>query len=272
MHRFGGTMISLAGAMTDHSDDDGSSRDSQPSFMTTVRLVSGRLPGSAPASAQASQEAGPRPWDRIRLSTPARSAIQMAAAAAVAATAGSALSERRVYWALIAVFVVFLGVNNTREQVAKALFRSLGTLVSVVLGSVLAVIVGTHGNWAIAVVLLALLLGFYFLQINYAFFAVGLTVAFPRSIHSWANSATDCCSCAWRRPSSAPRQPRSPCWSSASDPADRGERSPSARPLDPCRVPPSAACTHPRRADSPRVSGHRCRRAGRRPAWVSLGR
>jgi Fusaric acid resistance protein-like len=177
LHRFAGTMTSLTDAMTDRGDDDGSAGDSGPGSTTPVKLTSGRLPGSAPASAQASAEAGPRRGDRIRLSAPTRGVIQMAVAAAVAAAAGSAVSERRVYWALIAVLVIFIGVNNTREQVSKALHRAAGTLVGVVLGSVLARAVGSHTDWTVAVVLSAFLLGFYFLPVNYAFFVVGLTVA-----------------------------------------------------------------------------------------------
>lgn len=177
LHRFAGTMTSLIGAMTDCSDDYGSVYDSDAAFTTPIELVSGRLPGSAPASAQASAEAGPRRGARIRLAAPTRGFIQMAVAAAVAAAAGSAVSERRVYWALIAVMVIFIGVNNTREQVGKALLRAAGTLVGIVLGSILAQVVGAHSGWAIVVVLGAFLLGFYCLQINYAFFVVGLTVA-----------------------------------------------------------------------------------------------
>lgn len=95
LHRLAGTMTSLTDAMTDRSDHYGSAGDADPEFTTPVELVSGRLPGSAPASAQASAEAGPRRGDRIRLPAPTRGVIQMAAAAAVAALVGSAVSERR---------------------------------------------------------------------------------------------------------------------------------------------------------------------------------
>jgi uncharacterized membrane protein YgaE (UPF0421/DUF939 family) len=121
----------------------------------------------------------PLPGRRNAIHLPAdiRRIVQTAVAAAAAVAAGAAVSERRVYWALIAVLVIFIGANNSREQVGKALQRATGTLAGVGVGSLLAPVTGPHAGWAIAVVLGAFFFGFYFLQINYTFFVAGLTVA-----------------------------------------------------------------------------------------------
>jgi uncharacterized membrane protein YccC len=101
----------------------------------------------------------------------------MAVAVAAAVIFGDLLSGPRFFWAVITVFVIFTGTNNSGEQSIKAVFRGAGTAVGFVLGSLLAHVAGhDHPYWALAVILLTLFLSFYLNRINYAVSAVGITV------------------------------------------------------------------------------------------------
>jgi uncharacterized membrane protein YccC len=181
LHRFAGTVLTLADALTDwvaagRSDQQ---RGDQASFTSAVQLAGGWLLGSAVVSAKASMESGPNPCRRrswIPLTPHARAAIQITVAAAAAIAAGDALSGPRFYWALITVYVAFMGANNVGEQINRAAFRLGGTLLGIVLGSLLAHAVGHHTNWAIALILGSLFLGLYLMRINYTFMAVAVTV------------------------------------------------------------------------------------------------
>jgi hypothetical protein len=146
-------------------------------FVTQVATFGGWLPGSAfIAGAASAERGGARLRERVRLAPYARTAIQMAVAISGAIIAGDALSGRRFYWAVIAVFVTFMGANTAGEQVRKSMFRIAGTFVGVIVGSVLAHLVGDRVGPQIAVVLISLFLGLYLFRINYAFMTIGITV------------------------------------------------------------------------------------------------
>ena len=70
---------------------------------------------------------------RLRLDPPAQTAIRVAVAVAVASALGSIVSERRFYWAVLAVFVTFMGTNTSGEQFIKAIHRVAGTIAEVVI-------------------------------------------------------------------------------------------------------------------------------------------
>jgi uncharacterized membrane protein YccC len=99
----------------------------------------------------------------------------MAVAIAAAAALGSVLSERRFYWAVIAVFVAFMGAFTSGEQVIKAFNRVLGTVVGILLGSLLAHAVG-DSTWSVLVIVLALGIGVYVIRVSYALMVIGVTV------------------------------------------------------------------------------------------------
>jgi hypothetical protein len=146
-------------------------------FTTQVTTFGGWLPGSAFIAGAASAERGGTGLiERIRLAPYARTAIQMAVAISGAILAGQALSERRFYWAVIAVFVTFMGANTAGEQVRKSVFRIAGTFVGVIIGSLLAHLTGNQVGLQIAVVLISLFLGLYLFRVNYAFMTIGITV------------------------------------------------------------------------------------------------
>ena len=178
-HRFAGSVIRLADALGDwlEAGSQDASGGEETAFRPASHLHNGWLRGSAQASAQASAEAGPHFWDKIRMPTYARAAIQMTVGIAAAIAAGDALSGTRFYWAVLAVFVSMSGTNNAGEQIRKALFRAVGTLVGVIVGIALAHAVGHHTNWTLTVILVATFLGFYLTRISYAYFVVGLVVS-----------------------------------------------------------------------------------------------
>jgi uncharacterized membrane protein YccC len=174
-HRFATSVLALTDAMTEWlaiGSTEGASGDFQPS----VVLFGGWLPGSTQVSAAASRESGTRRGDRIRLAPYTRTAIQMGIAVGAAIALGDVVSGRRFYWAVIAAFVTFMGVNNSAEQARKALVRVVGTVVGIGVGSLVVDAVGHHTYWSIAVILFSLFLGLYLVRISYAFMVIGITV------------------------------------------------------------------------------------------------
>ena len=146
-------------------------------FRPQVTTFGGWLPGSAFIAGAASQERGGAGWlERFRLAPYARIAIQVGIAVGGAILAGDAMSGRRFYWAVIAAFITFMGANTAGEQIRKSLFRVLGTLVGVVIGSLLASAVGDVVWLQIVVVLVALFAGLYLFRINYTFMTIAITV------------------------------------------------------------------------------------------------
>jgi hypothetical protein len=54
--------------------------------------------------------------------------LALRVAVAVASALGSLVNESRFYFAVIAVFVTFMGTNTSGEQVTKAIHRVAGTI------------------------------------------------------------------------------------------------------------------------------------------------
>jgi uncharacterized membrane protein YgaE (UPF0421/DUF939 family) len=177
-HRFAESVIAFAdgleGWMATVTRRDG--EPAEVAFQPTVRLFAGWLPGSAPVSAAASLEAGSHPLDRIRMAPYTRAAIQMGVAVGAAISVGVVISGYRFYWAVIAAFVTMMGTNNRGEQIRKALFRAIGTLVGIAAGSGIVDLVGGHTNYSIAVILVALFIGLYLQRINYTFMVIAVTI------------------------------------------------------------------------------------------------
>ncbi|MEV4420318.1 FUSC family protein [Patulibacter sp. NPDC049589] len=147
-------------------------------FESAVTLIFGDLPGSALVGAQAAAppEGRRSVARRLRLDPPAQLAIRVTLAVGAAAAVGSILSERRFYWAVIAVFIAFMGANTSGEQITKGINRVMGTVLGILVGSVLAHLVG-HSGWAVVVIVVALGFGIYVMKVSYALWVVGITVA-----------------------------------------------------------------------------------------------
>ena len=157
--------------------DTGRADTGNGEFQPQVATFGGWLPGSAFIAGAASQERGGNGLiERIRLAPYARIAIQMGIAVGAAIIVGDAISGRRFYWAVIAAFITFMGANTAGEQLRKSVFRVAGTVVGVIVGSVLAHLVGDVVWLQIVVIMVSLFLGLYLFRVNYAFMVVGITV------------------------------------------------------------------------------------------------
>ena len=180
LHRFATSVTDLGTALrafrlypASQPPDDTAGEEFQPQVAT----FGGWLPGSAAVAGAASLERGGSGLiERIRMAPYARIAIQMGIAVSAAIIAGDAVSGRRFYWAVIAAFVTFMGAHTAGEQMRKSLFRVLGTFVGVIVGALLAHLVGDVVWAQIVVVMVSLFLGLYLFRINYAFMVAGITV------------------------------------------------------------------------------------------------
>ncbi|TAN24787.1 MAG: FUSC family protein [Actinomycetota bacterium] len=155
-----------------------SKKDLPAKVRHTSSLRTGHLPGSAVVSASASNE----PWDHetgsyIGLTPEVRSAIQITIATAAATWIGYFVDPQRYYWASLSAFLCFIGVNNAGEQVRKGLYRFLGTVLGVAIGSALAKAFGLNSTLDAITVLVAMFFGVYLSKVNYSFLAMGVTVA-----------------------------------------------------------------------------------------------
>jgi len=183
LHRFATSVTEFSVALhafrlypDSHAEDDAPAE-----FQTQVATLGGWLPGSSFIAGAASKErGGPRLIDRIRMAPYARYAIQVGIAAGTAIALGDVLSGRRFYWALIAAFITFMGTNTAGEQVRKSAFRIAGTFAGVMVGSVLAQLIGDRVELQIVVVLASLFLGLYLSRVNYAFMTIAMTVIFSQ--------------------------------------------------------------------------------------------
>jgi uncharacterized membrane protein YgaE (UPF0421/DUF939 family) len=151
--------------------------DEPETFTSAVTLQAGWLPGSAEISAAASTTRGSRLLDRTVLAPHVRASIQMAVAATLALVVGDRISQQRLYWAALAVFLSFMATTNSGEQVRKAVGRAIGTAVGIVVGDVLVHVTRGQPTVSILTVLVALFLGVYLMRISYGFMAMSITVA-----------------------------------------------------------------------------------------------
>jgi hypothetical protein len=175
VHRFACSVINLRDAMTEWTAL-GTIDLENGAFQSSVVLLGGWLPGSAHVSSAASLEGNGGRGERTGLARYTRNAIQIGVAAGAAIALGDLLSPARFYWAVLAAFIAFMGAHNAAEQIRKALFRVVGTVIGIGVGSLLVSAVGHHTLWSIALVLVSLFLGLYLFRVSYAFFAVAITV------------------------------------------------------------------------------------------------
>jgi len=174
---FAASVLDYADASQNWSDlDTGVRQPQQPDtadtrFIPGTKLFAGWLPGTAIVSARASLATGIRSGPaHVRLKPNVRAAIQIGVAGGLAVIAADARSPQHLFWAILAVFLVFFGTNNSGEQVARAV---AGIIVST--GVVL--LSGHSDAAAIVVVLISVFLGSYLLRINNAFLVAGITIA-----------------------------------------------------------------------------------------------
>ena len=144
-------------------------------FEPAVTLAMGNLPG-APSVASGVRARGHR-WNPLaRMDLPARQAVQVAIAGALAIVAGRELSQTRYYWAVIAAFVMFAGTGTRAEAFLKGFNRVIGTLVGLFASIALADLTAGHTSWVLVVIVAAVFGGFYLMQVSYAYMIFFVTI------------------------------------------------------------------------------------------------
>jgi hypothetical protein len=159
-------------------------------FTPAVELQNGWLPGSLPVSTEASTTWGRGLLDRVPMPPYIRATIQISVAGTLAVTVGDVVSGPRLYFAVLATFLSFLMATNSGEQARRALFRTGGTAIGIVVGDVLVHLTGGHVWSSLAIVLVAMFFGVYLIRLNYMFLVVAITVTISQlyvqlDVFSW---------------------------------------------------------------------------------------
>lgn len=145
------------------------------SFTPAVTLVPG---GSLAGVAGAVSQILPR-GHRIfhRISLPMRQAIQVTVAMGIALPLAYAISSVHYQWALVAVFIVFLGTSTRGETAVKATHRVMGTVAGLIVAMPVAALTDGNALGVIAVALVCCFAGHYLMTISYSFMMFFITVA-----------------------------------------------------------------------------------------------
>ncbi|GAB3782448.1 FUSC family protein [Dyella agri] len=137
-----------------------------------LRLLPDMLPAHRPPAAPARTSPG-----RMRPSATTRMALQMAVALAIAFAVGHAGFGRHWPWVVLTAFIVHSGNRGRLEVAYKSLLRLGGAAGGTLAAALLAAPAGTHGSGTAAMVLLAVFLGSWLRPLNYAWWALCVTVA-----------------------------------------------------------------------------------------------
>lgn len=128
-----------------------------------------------PRDDAAEDDAADAPGIAQRLRDLGRQAVQVGLAAALAIAAGTAISSTRWFWAVIAAFVVYVGTSTRGEILTKGWLRVLGTLGGVVVGVIVAALVGGNTVLAVALIVVCLFAGVYLVSVSSAFMIFFIT-------------------------------------------------------------------------------------------------
>ena len=135
-----------------------------------------RRDGRRPASrGDVKDDAAETPGIAQRVRDMRRQAVQVGLAAALAIAAGTAISSTRWFWAVIAAFVVYVGTSTRGEILTKGWLRVVGTLGGVVVGVVVAALVGGNTALALALIVVCLFAGVYLVSVSSAFMIFFIT-------------------------------------------------------------------------------------------------
>ena len=97
-----------------------------------------------------------------------RAAVQITVAASLAMAFGLMLSRDRWFWAVMTAFLIFTNTKSRGDAAIRALQRSIGTLLGIGIGLVVATLIGPQPLVSVPLVAACIFLGFYFLQVSYA--------------------------------------------------------------------------------------------------------
>ena len=115
------------------------------------------------------------PASQARLSATTRMALQMAVALALSFAVGHLGFGEHWPWVVLTAFIVHSGNRGRLEVAYKSLLRLAGAAAGCVAAALLAAPADAHGSAAL--ILLALFLGTWLRQLNYAWWALFVTVA-----------------------------------------------------------------------------------------------
>lgn len=148
-----------------------------PSFSSQVTLMGGALPGTAGSAKTMIEEREKVWWNPFRRwPLTLRQGIQVAVSTGLAIIIGQAISEKRYYWAVIAVFIAFTGTATVAETVTKAVNRVIGTVLGLVAAIIMVHFTEGHTGFVLAVILASMFLGLYLMRVSYAFMIFFITV------------------------------------------------------------------------------------------------
>ncbi|MDI7863914.1 FUSC family protein [Rhizobiaceae bacterium n13] len=105
-----------------------------------------------------------------------RVAIQITLASGVAMVFGLMLSRERWFWAVITAFLVFTNTTSRGDATVKAVQRTMGTLVGIVIGMGLGIVLAGHNAALVGAMVACTFLGFYFVQVSYAVLTFFVTI------------------------------------------------------------------------------------------------
>ena len=120
--------------------------------LALLARVMREAPQQGPAQAAAPPPAGAAPG--------IRSALQTAAASALAIVAGDLVCRNRWYWAAFAAFVMFQGTRSRGESLIKGTQFIIGTFAGVVFGMLVATLLSGHEILTISAIVVAVFLAF----------------------------------------------------------------------------------------------------------------
>ncbi|AMO95284.1 fusaric acid resistance -like family protein [Collimonas fungivorans] len=106
-----------------------------------------------------------------------RMAIQMAAALAVSFVIGYAFFAERWSWIVLTAFIVNSGSRGRLDVAYKSVLRVLGAAAGTVIALSLSMQIGSHGQIAVAQILVAIFLGVWLRPLGYAWWALFVTIA-----------------------------------------------------------------------------------------------
>ena len=154
--------------------------EDQVTFRGVIALEGGVKPAGARPLARRAAEAAPRLWGLVPRPAPmTAAAIQTAIATAIVLPLSYTLDPQRYYWGVIGVVIIGAGVATSHEQGRKLLKRGLGTVLGAVIGIALHHLIGSAqaDPWGtLAVIVVAMSIGGYFITVNYAAFVTCLVI------------------------------------------------------------------------------------------------
>ncbi len=116
-------------------------------------------------------------WPKPSLSDPAmRVALQITIATGIAMVCGLMLSRERWFWSVLTAFLVFNNTNSRGDTAIRALQRSIGTVLGIAIGMLLAAVCAGHPGVAVGLSVVSIFLGFYFLQVSYGAMTFFITI------------------------------------------------------------------------------------------------